>query len=150
MQQNHNMAHVQPTSVKIKALPCLMHASDSFRAFPLTNERGKHQQTTTGSFASLESSKKNKKITFFSSENSFKILRCETAFESYHSVSGHLPQNLLRLLKLTLKADTAARNCVMNVKEEQEPYGLCTWTERDGFSAVKAKIQSGNKIGPKI
>lgn len=149
MQQNHNMAHLQPTCIKIKALLCFIHASDSFRAFPLTSERGKHQQTTTGSFASLESSKK-KKITFFSSENSFKILRCETAFESYHSVSGHLPQNLLRLLKLTLKADTAARNCVINVKEEQEPYGLCTWAERDGFSAVKAKIQSGNKNGPKI
>lgn len=61
MQQNHNMAHLQPTCIKIKALLCFIHASDSFRAFPLTSERGKHQQTTTGSFASLESSKKKKK-----------------------------------------------------------------------------------------
>lgn len=62
-----------------------------------------------------------------------------------------VPQSLLRLLKLTLKADAAAKNSVIYGKEEeQEPYGLCTWTERDHFSAIKAKIQSGNKNGPKI
>jgi len=43
------------SSVKIKAVYCLMHACPLFRIFPLKNEEGgKHQLTAIRSFSSLE------------------------------------------------------------------------------------------------